>query len=329
MDGNKEIKLCMILIFSILKKLSTLTYMHNLKTNFDKILDIAKSTLSDLSLPEGNFEPYRNKPKMTDIEVVALAITAESLGIDSENLLFSKLRKEYLADFPRLTDRSNYNRRRKRLQDYIAWVAQPVADIIAPGNKQFILDSVPVPICQNPRIYRSSICRDDPEMLPQRGYHASHKMHYYGFKMQLVVSQVGVPVSIGLTPANIHDVHYLDHLDRNQLHDCELIADKGYLSAGHQASLFEQDRIRLITPLRVNMKRRESLWNPAYRYTRKRIETLFSQLCDQLFLKRNYAKTLDGLFARMCTKISSVAVLQYINFLNNKPINHLKHALAN
>lgn len=244
MDGNKEIKSCVILIF---RKLSTLTYMHNLKTNFDKILDIAKSTLSDLLLPKGNFQPYRNKHKITDIDVVALVITAESLGIDSENLLFSKLRKEYLADFPRLTDWSNYNRHLKQLQDCIAWVAQPVADIIATGYKQFIMDSVPIPICQNPRIYRSSICRDDPDMLPQRGYYASHKMHYYGFKMQLVVSRAGVPVSIGMTPANIHDVHYLGHLDRNHLHDYELIADKGYLSAGHQAFLFEQDRIRLIT----------------------------------------------------------------------------------
>lgn len=80
MDGNNEIKLCLLLIISILRKYSSLTYMHNLKTNFDKILDIAKSTLSDVLLPEDNFEPYRNKPKMTNIEVVALAIAAESIG---------------------------------------------------------------------------------------------------------------------------------------------------------------------------------------------------------------------------------------------------------
>lgn len=320
MDQKVEIKLCMILKFSILSKLSKLTYMHNLKTNFDKILVITKSTLSHLLLPDGNFQSYRHTPKMSYIEVVTSAITAESLGIDSENLLFSKLKKEFTSDFLTLTDRSNYNRRRKRLQDYVAWVTEPVAGIITPDNKQFIVDSIPIPICQNPRISRSKICRDDPDILPQRGYHASHKTHYFGFKMQLVLSKTGVPVSLGLTPANIHDVRYLQDLDKNKLHDSELIADKEYLSAGYQASLFQEDRIRLITPLRANMKRRESPWNPAYRYTSKRIETLFSQLCDQLFLKRNYAKTLDGLFARMCTKISSVAVLQYINFLNNKPI---------
>ena len=303
--------------------------MHNLKTNFDKIIGIAKSTLADVLLEDDNFFHYRNKPNMTDIEIVTLAITAESLGIDSENLLFSKLRNEYLADFPTLPDRSNYNRRRKKLQDYTVWISESIANIISPNEKQFILDSIPVPICANPRIMRSKICKDDPEVLPKRGYHASHKLHYYGFKMQLVISKSGVPVCLGLTAANVHDVHYLQHLNTNKLSDSELIADKGYLSLGYQTSLFENDRIRLITPLRANMKRRETHWNSNYRYKRKRIETLFSQMCDQLFLKRNYAKTLNGLFTRMCAKIASVAVLQYINFMHGKPINHLKHALVN
>ncbi|MET3115403.1 hypothetical protein AAKU52_003152 [Pedobacter sp. CG_S7] len=109
-------------------------------------------------------------------------------------------------------------------------------------------------------------------------------------------------VSIGLTPANIHDVHYVNHLDKNQLHDCELIADKGYLSVGYQASLFEQDRIRLITPLRANMKRRESLWNPAYRYTRKRIETCSHSFATSSFLigtmPRHWTAHLQGCVPR-------------------------------
>ncbi|WP_255036185.1 transposase [Lacihabitans soyangensis] len=43
---------------------------------------------------------------------------------------------------------------------------------------------------------------------------------------------------------------------KEQLAGYELIADKGYLSLGYQTSLFEQDKIRLITPIRGNMKER-------------------------------------------------------------------------
>ena len=61
---------------------------------------------------------------------------------------------------------------------------------------------------------------------------------------------------------------------------------------------------------------------------RKRIETLFAQLCDQFMLKRNYAKTIMGLSVRILSKITAVTLLQYINSKNDKPINHLKYALA-
>lgn len=317
----------MILKFSILREYLTLSYMHNLKTNFDKFLFITKSVLADHLRPDGNFGPYRHPPKFSDIEIVSLSLTAEALGIDSENMLFYKLKTEYAAEFPGLTHRCNYNRRRKRLNGYIALVADRIAKKINPLEQQFIIDSIPLPVCQNVRIQRTSICKDDPEVLPARGYHASHKLHYYGFKMQLIITRQGIPISAGLTAANVHDVHYLGMLGE-ELHDCELIADKGYLSLPYQTSLFETEKIRLITPLRSNMKHRADQWTPGYRHMRKRIETIFSQLCDQFMLKRNYAKSLNGLLTRACSKISSIAALQYLNFLNNKPLNLIKHALA-
>ena len=60
---------------------------------------------------------------------------------------------------------------------------------------------------------------------------------------------------------------------------------------------------------------------------RKRIETLFSQLTDQFLVIRNYAKIANGLFARIIGKISALIILQYVNFINNKPIGRIKYAL--
>jgi Transposase DDE domain len=302
--------------------------MHNLKTNFDKIFHICKYVLDDELLEDGNFFKYKNSPKMTDIEIVTLSLTADSLSIDSENLLFSKLKTEYINDFPNLVDRSNYNRRRKKLMPFIAQVSRNISALIDPKQDRFILDSIPIPICQNPRISRTKICKDDTQILPSKCYHASHKIYYYGFKLQLIISKSGIPVSLGVTSANVHDVNILAHLNDIQLTDCELIADKGYLSLGYQTSLFEEAKIKLITPLRANMDANLSQWTPKYRYHRKRIETLFSQLCDQMLIKRNYAKSFNGLFTRICSKLSAVAVLQYVNFQNKNSINKIKHALA-
>lgn len=129
-----------------------------------------------------------------------------------------------------------------------------------------------------------------------------------------------------ISKASIHDVHYLSDIKYSKLNNCTLLGDKGYLSKTHQLDLFSSCNIKLETPKRSNQIDKQK-FEPVFRKLRKRIETLFSQLCDQIFLKRNYAKTVTGISTRLISKISAVTALQYINFLNNKPINNLKYAL--
>ncbi|CAG5016184.1 hypothetical protein DYBT9275_05493 [Dyadobacter sp. CECT 9275] len=62
--------------------------MHNLRANFKKLLTTAKSVFQGDINEQGNFQFYPNKPKMSDIEIVALSCLAESLSKDSENWLF-------------------------------------------------------------------------------------------------------------------------------------------------------------------------------------------------------------------------------------------------
>jgi len=79
--------------------------MHNLKTNFDNILNITKSFFEGSLDADGNFYLYSNKPKMSDCEVIALSIVSESIGIDSENYLFGILKADHSHDFPNLISR--------------------------------------------------------------------------------------------------------------------------------------------------------------------------------------------------------------------------------
>ena len=89
--------------------------MHNLKSNFDKIFNITKSFFKDSIDADDNYYFYPNKPKMSDCEIITLSIVGESLGIDSENYLFGKIKSDHIHDFPNLIDRSRFNRRRRRL----------------------------------------------------------------------------------------------------------------------------------------------------------------------------------------------------------------------
>ena len=93
-----------------------------------------------------------------------------------------------------------------------------------------------------------------------------------------------------------------------------------------QLDLFETANIRLEVPYRCNQKEWKPAF-PAFAKARKRIETLFSQLCDQLMAMRNYAKDTDGLFARIIGKISALTILQDITYKNDRPIGRIKYAL--
>lgn len=65
-------------------------------------MDLVKEVLEHYLYKAGNMQFYPNSPKFTDLEVISLAITAECLQIDSENLLLSKIQKDYLLYFPNL-----------------------------------------------------------------------------------------------------------------------------------------------------------------------------------------------------------------------------------
>jgi len=301
--------------------------MHNLKSNFDRFFNITKSIFTNSINSFDNFFDYRNKPKLSDCQIIALSVTGESLGIDSESYFWGKLKNDHIHDFPNLVDRSNFNRRRKRLSPFIEELNKTIASILNEGESCFLVDSIPIPVCKNAREKGSKVCKENFETAPDKGYSAVNKTWFYGYKLHLLTSANGVFHSMELTKASMHDVQYLSQVKHSGLNNCLLLADKGYLSSTRQVDLFSTCNVQLETPKRSNQ---EDCTNYPFifRRLRKRIETLFSQLCDQFMLKRNYAKTLVGLSVRILTKVTAVTFLQYINLKNGKPINHLKYALA-
>ena len=302
-------------------------FMHNLSTNFSLFLDITKSVFKSAINADNNFNFYPRKPKQSDCEILALTLTAESMGIDSESYLFGKLKNDYADDFPCLIHRSNYNRRKKALGTYLQQLNQLLADRMNEGENVFIVDSIPVPVCKIVREKSSKICRENFETAPDKGYSAVNKAYYYGYKLHLVTSANGVFQSMDLSKASVHDIHYLNNVKYSGLNNCTLIGDKGYLSKTYQLDLFSSAKIELKTPMRSNQDDKQPL-EPVFKKVRKRIETLFAQLCDQFMLKRNYAKSVTGLTLRILNKVTAVTCLQFINKQNNKPLNHLKYALA-
>ncbi len=118
--------------------------MHNIKTNFDKIIKVIKEIIGDEISEQGNYLRPGTKPKFSDIEVIALSLTSESLSIDSENYLFSKLKKEYQAEFENMISRRQYNDRRKLLFEKTEQVRKLLAERLNKQSDVFAIDSMPL-----------------------------------------------------------------------------------------------------------------------------------------------------------------------------------------
>lgn len=289
--------------------------MNNLEENYKKILEV----LRELDKKE-NYRKQIRKPKMTDKEIIALNFTAEYLSIDSEHQLFRLLSQTRLST---KIERSVYNRRKRFLFAYIEEVRLSISEKLNQNENYFIVDSMPLEVCKLSRSVRSKICKEDFYSAPDKGYCASQQMYFYGYKIHATCSVNGVFKSLDISKASVHDIHYLNDI-KQQLANCVLLGDKGYLSKEQQLDLFETAKIKLEVPMRNNQKEQNK--QPyIFRKSRKRIETLFSQLCDQFMIRRNYAKTFHGFKTRILSKITAMTTIQYINrFVFDRNLNNLK-----
>lgn len=300
--------------------------MHNIRTNFQRFYRICKEFFEKETDSRGNFQHYPRTPALSDVQVVALSCTMEALGIDSENLLWSKLKSDYATLFPRLICRTRFNRRRRRLQPFIAGVQAKVAACLEAESEALVVDSIPIPVVKLAREKTFRAFKQAFDTAPAKGYSAVSRSWFIGYKLHVIIYDNGVVQQSGLTKGNVHDINFLKELEtlpEGKL----LLGDKAYRSQPLQMDLFEKFDVKLKVPFRSNQhdyKRHPK----KYRRKRQLVETFFAQMADQFSVKRNYAKSYEGLKARLSSKLSAISLLNWINYQNGRKLSQIKHALS-
>ena len=107
------------------------------------------------------------------------------------------------------------------------------------------IDSTPITVCHNKRIQSHHVF----EGIAQRG--KSSMGWFFGFKLHLVINDMGEVLACVLTPGNVDDRTPVPKLTKELFG--KLFGDKGYISKALFDELFERG-IQLITKLRSNMK---------------------------------------------------------------------------
>ncbi len=139
--------------------------MNNLLANYERILEVLREISTDRQLPV-----QRRCPLMSDLEVICLSLTAEYMGIDSENNLFPQLDTDC---FIGKIERTVYNKRKRRLMPYQNTIRLKLAESFNEFEDVFIVDSMPLGICKIARSSRSKICKEEIFSTPSKGYCAS------------------------------------------------------------------------------------------------------------------------------------------------------------
>ena len=249
--------------------------------------------------------------KLSDSEIITISIVGELLTIDSEKSFFSLLKREYKELFPRLGDRTRFNRTKRNLHSVINEIREYISLYIQSySNNIRVIDSMPIPVCEFGRAHFSKCFKGEASY----GICASKKETYFGFKFHALTTVDGFLTDYVITPANIDDRNAVwDLCDKYR--SISIIGDKGYINKRLTPELKSERDIDLLFLKRANSRDnypkevRQLLFK-----VRRRIETSFSQLTEQLNLNKVKSKSMLGFITR-----TSIKVLAHnISFLINK-----------
>ena len=241
-----------------------------------------------------------NTAKMSDSEIITLSICGELVGTDSENAWYSFVKRNYRHLFPKLCSRTRFNRTRRALLQVTELLRQKlIQSFPIPSNRYFIIDSFPLPVC---RFGRARFCHSFRADGANYGRCPSKKETYFGFKVHALITLEGYITAFEITPASVDDREGLRDLAENQF-GLVILGDKGYTGE----NLYDDMRKKGICLMSLKPSNYKKNWSREIRQlifrSRRRVETVFSQLSEQLNAERVLAKSFRGLCTRLQNKV--------------------------
>ena len=264
--------------------------------------------------------------KMSDSEIITLSICGELAGIDSENEWYSFVKRNYRHLFPRLCSRTRFNRTRGALLQVTELLRQKLTHSFPiPTSLYFVIDSFPLPVC---KFGRARYCRSFRVDGANYGKCPSKKETYFGFKVHALITIEGYITAFEITPASADDREGLRDFAENHL--ClTVLGDKGYT----EEQLWEDMQEKGICLMSLKPSNHKNNWPKEVRQVifrfRRRVETVFSQLSEQLNAEKVLAKSFRGLCTRLQNKILGHNLCMAFNSIFREPcdIGKIKHLI--
>lgn len=255
-------------------------------------------------------------PRITDAELITLAVMQALLGFTSEARWLRHARKSLRPMFPYLPAQPGYNKRLRRLGETMNWmIGVLVQDSDIWNDDVWIVDSTPVECGRS----KDTARRSEMAGWAEYGYCASHSRYFWGLRLHLVCTLHGLPVGYALTGAKADERQaFLDILAGTPVMNaiCAngprqiLIGDKNYFGKEFEATL-DRTGVELLRPARKGEKPR-----PGARFfkpLRQIIESINDTLKGQLDLEQHGGRTPAGVTARVVQRLLAMTAAIWHN----------------
>jgi hypothetical protein len=247
--------------------------------------------------------------QMNDAEIMTTAFIAALFFRGNHESARAMLKQH--GYIPHMVSKSRFSRRLHRIKEIFIIFFNLLAQIwkILNTDALYVIDSIPIAVCDNIRIRRSKIYSTEDF----RGYQASKKRYFYGLKIHLMVTQDGQPVECFLTPGGFGDVDALKYYAYELPHGSIIYADKAYNDYEIEDLLKAVEHIQLLPIRKKNSKRALSpSLSFVQSYHRKRVETAGS-LITQLLPKSIHAVTAQGFELKVALFVIASSLHCYLN----------------
>jgi hypothetical protein len=288
--------------------------------NLDTLLTALYVHLEDRVLPAlGWSRQHRpgRKPRLSDAELVCLAVAQQLLGIASERRWVRWAGVHLRGMFPAIPGQSGYGKRLRAQAGLLAAVIVELArDTPSWHDLLRLVDSTPLPCAAS----RETVKRSDLAGHAGYGYCASHSRFFWGFRLYLITTADGMPVIWGLANPKIGErevVQAMLERDHQLIHTGQVIlGDKGFAGRDFEAFIRDQLGAHLIRPDRKNEPAR---FGKLARY-RQWIEAIIDTLKGQLTLEEHAGRTLPGVYARVTARLLALAAAIWHNWNTDAPV---------
>jgi hypothetical protein len=278
-------------------------------------------TIDDLLIEHPQWAPERPavgiSPKLTDAELLTLAVLQALLGFTSEARFIRHARTHLRPWFPYLPDRPGYNKRLRHSGEMFQHVIASLARACPSWNDDlWLVDSTPVECGRS----RETVKRSDLAGWANYGYCASHSRFFWGLRLHLINTPSGLPIAYALAGAKTDDRDTaLNMIALNpELHRPGqiLMGDKGYRRVSFDTELADAG-ITFIRPTFGKETQR-----PHQRFLRpfrQIIESVNQTLKAQLDLERHGGRTRPGVCARVLQRLLALTAAIWHNETTRQP----------